>query len=223
MQNLIKILFFGSFSLMIISCKSFNGKIEKREYCDANFEKSQKLYLVNKSTNKTFRFTIRQTEIINNSLKEYSTELLTLEPGDEVYLGCEESIGVQKYNKVKIPVIIDTVVLENTPKYYTLDTSIIGYDYYPDFFYKSYIYRFYEVKIAAYKRGIPIKDYVDRYKLYMEIPTNLIVDFSDSEIKRINDTLIISLIDYSAPLNRDKINFEYKITGEMQIPYSKME
>lgn len=66
--------------LLFISCnKGLDGKIETRS--------GDKMYLVNTSPEKPFKFTIKTTEIANDSTNEYYTAIIELAPGDEKYLG----------------------------------------------------------------------------------------------------------------------------------------
>jgi len=66
--------------ICLYSCsKKLDGKIEVRE--------KNKVYLVNKSTDKSFLFTVKTTSVINDSVYNYKTQRIELVPGDEAYLG----------------------------------------------------------------------------------------------------------------------------------------
>lgn len=65
------------------SCSKINGKIEKR----ANGQ----IFLVNTSLNNKYKFTVKRTEIKNDTIETYSTEIIQLAPGDEVFLADYET------------------------------------------------------------------------------------------------------------------------------------
>mgnify|MGYP006919274679 FL=1 len=63
----------------MIGCSNkFDGRIENR---------AGQSYLVNTSTSESFRFTVKKTEIKDDSTFSYSTDLISLSPGDEKLLG----------------------------------------------------------------------------------------------------------------------------------------
>lgn len=89
------------FLLLIIclhcgSCTRFEGVIEIRQ---------KDVYLVNSSSTKGFSFTIKQTEIIDDSVYNYSTDIMDLAPGDEKRLGVTDSMSLQTYSLAKRQVI----------------------------------------------------------------------------------------------------------------------
>jgi len=68
-------------TILFISCKNkFNGKIENRD---------NSFYLVNTSSDQAFQFTIKATETKDDTVKNYSTSLIELQPGEEKFLGKE--------------------------------------------------------------------------------------------------------------------------------------
>jgi len=78
-----KLLYFISIMLILLSCS--NGKIEFRR--DTTFCKGDGAeFLVNKSKNKKIQFTIRQNPA--NQATNVSTKTYTLNPGDEIFIGC---------------------------------------------------------------------------------------------------------------------------------------
>jgi len=72
----------------IYSCKNINGEIEIR---------GNNAYLVNTSSEIQYQFTVKKTEIKNDSLYTYSTEIIELAPGDEELLGVIFSKSAIKY------------------------------------------------------------------------------------------------------------------------------
>lgn len=74
-----KILTFTYLTILLIGCSSkFDGRIENR---------AGQSYLVNTSTSQSFRFTIKKIEIKDDTTYSYSTDLISLSPGDEKLLG----------------------------------------------------------------------------------------------------------------------------------------
>ncbi|HMJ46803.1 MAG TPA: hypothetical protein VK498_05705 [Ferruginibacter sp.] len=91
----ILILFTGLFS-----CNSFRSKIEFRgKGCDTQIPNSQDVYLVNTSTTKSIKVTVRNTLIFDDSSKDYQIHIYKLNPGDEKYLGCTDESYPIEYDK----------------------------------------------------------------------------------------------------------------------------
>lgn len=84
--------------IFITGCSRKNGKIEDR---------FGSYYLVNKSSSKKYRFTVKRTEIQDNKFHTFSTELIELSPGDERLLGPKSFKTNIKY-PVKEKQILDT-------------------------------------------------------------------------------------------------------------------
>lgn len=78
--------------LLLYSCNSSEGLIEIRQ---------QRFYLVNKSFTKSYRFTIKQTEIREEKWYKYSTDLIELAPGEERFLGEEMNITKTEYQTLE--------------------------------------------------------------------------------------------------------------------------
>jgi hypothetical protein len=90
------------------SCNNSNGKIEERDNrCFDELKDSKKIFLVNKSRDKTYQFTYKMTQTVNDTVRNYETYIITLALGDERYLGCSEMLDKQYYQKKKVIVIID--------------------------------------------------------------------------------------------------------------------
>ena len=74
---------------ILCSCNKLDGKIEIRN--------NDRAYLVNGSTNKTFKFTLKTTTITNDSVYHYNTEIKELAPGDEMFIGKENDVSKIEY------------------------------------------------------------------------------------------------------------------------------
>lgn len=83
-------IYFLLFMLTItsIACNSIQGKIEQR---------AKSFYLVNNSKFQSYKFIIKKTEIQNDSIYKYSTQVVELLPGDEKYLGEISAVSETKY------------------------------------------------------------------------------------------------------------------------------
>ena len=88
-------------TLLICSCNNLKGRIEKRDNGCDGVSNSKKVFLVNDSKTELCQFTVKYIETINDKNNEYSTQLITLQPGDEKYLGCDISYSEQKYLSTK--------------------------------------------------------------------------------------------------------------------------
>lgn len=85
--------------ILIVGCSALEGKIEKRKNGD--------YYLVNTSKTKGFDFTIKTTKIVDDSIYQYSTQIITLHPGDEISLD-ENTFDTSTF--IRYP-IFDTPIL----------------------------------------------------------------------------------------------------------------
>jgi hypothetical protein len=96
------------FIFALFSCNNPKGAIEERDNgCFAELKDSKKIYLVNKSRDKIFQFTCKTTAITNDTVKTYATKIYTLDPGDELYLGCSESLSEQEFGVKKVFKIVE--------------------------------------------------------------------------------------------------------------------
>lgn len=80
-----------AFVLTLCSCNKLDGKIETRD--------KNKVYLVNTSETKAYRFTLKTTSITDDSIYEYKTQLITLQPGDEMFIGSKSGVSQVEYPK----------------------------------------------------------------------------------------------------------------------------
>ena len=95
----------GLLLLAITSCnKQLSGKIEERE--------NKSVYLVNKSKSKPFKFTIKKSALVKDSVIESETSLISLFPGEEKYLGDSEAVSDSDY----VPVLRKELVLTGADK-----------------------------------------------------------------------------------------------------------
>lgn len=110
-----EIYFITVFTLLVfcISCNQLDGAIEHRI--------GNKLYLVNKSKTKEFRFTVKVTKIINDTLVEYSTRQNQLAPGDELYLGNENGISEKQYPTIEKKILKTYLFKVLNDKFYYKD------------------------------------------------------------------------------------------------------
>jgi len=89
--------------LSLFGCSNIDGSVEKRDSgCNEVDATSKKVFLVNNSTSKTYQFTVKKIEIKNDINKSYSTDLHILEPGDEIFLGCDKWLSEIEYLKKDI-------------------------------------------------------------------------------------------------------------------------
>jgi hypothetical protein len=85
------------------SCNKLDGKTEIRD--------KNRVYLINSSETKTFKFTLKTTTITNDSLYSYKTEIIELAPGDEIFIGNKNAVSKIEYPDIDITVA-DTIKLE---------------------------------------------------------------------------------------------------------------
>jgi hypothetical protein len=109
-------------TLTIYSCDNkLDGKIETRE--------QDKIYLVNTSKTKLFKFTVKATKVTNDSTYDYSTDVIELPPGDEKYLGArKETVIEQKppFDPSKpFTAVAETTIVTQAP----LHQDLIQYKY----------------------------------------------------------------------------------------------
>lgn len=207
----------------LFSCSSFDGVIEKRDKgCNTELPNSKKVFLVNKSSNKKYKFTIKSTETANDTSKEYSTQFVVLEPGDETYLDCDEKLGVQLFDKKKIPSTIDTVIfIDNHNMMCTNDTSLLKYNLPFEFIYNEKDVSLEDVNEAAQESRLPITEYVVKAGMFICIPKDNI----EYEKKHITgdtkEKIIVIVDDLSKPLPRIHYKKEFEIKGQIEIKEKK--
>ncbi len=80
--------------LSFCSCDRVDGKIETRN--------KSKAYVVNGSTTKTYRFTVKTTSIKNDSIYNYQTKIVELAPGDELFLGNRNEVSEIEYPYIRV-------------------------------------------------------------------------------------------------------------------------
>ncbi len=83
--------------ITLFGCSRIQGKIEFRDRgCDETIPDSKMVYLVNKSAFKSYRFTVRKTEITNDTIRSYKVDFHILEPGSEEFLKCDKWLVPKK-------------------------------------------------------------------------------------------------------------------------------
>jgi hypothetical protein len=107
-------------------CYGFNQKIdhaiETDEYRDKDSE-TKSAYLINESIDKTYEFTIKEVETIDDTIINYHTIKIKLLPGDEKWLGCTKFLNGEKYYTKEI---IDTFYREDAKNYSITDIVTIN-------------------------------------------------------------------------------------------------
>ncbi len=199
----------------LFSCSSFEGSIEERDHgCENELPNSKKVFLVNESPTKKYKFTVKSTETANDTFKAYSTQFFTLEAGDEIFLGCNEKLGTKAFGIKKIPVRIDTTMfLDNHTILCTLDTSILKSNLPLEFIYNENIIPLEDVNKAAYESQVSLSDYVVKAGMFVCIPRKNI----DHATGKTKEMVLVVINDFSAPLPRTHYKTEFTITGQVQI------
>ena len=93
---------------LFFSCSKFDGYIEERALSKSDSVKSY--FLVNKSSDKKFTFTIKETSLINKTSSSYKTNFYTLEPGEEVSIGKNFTYSDLSYQDTFIVTSYDTLI-----------------------------------------------------------------------------------------------------------------
>lgn len=89
-----KILSIIALAVLLYSCgNSLDGRIETRE---------GKVYLVNTSTSKEYEFTIKETIIVNDTVKNYKIHSVPVIAGGERFLGKKDSIKPLTYPSIEV-------------------------------------------------------------------------------------------------------------------------
>jgi hypothetical protein len=143
--------------LVLCSCKDINGRIEKRDNRCDGIAISKRIFLVNNSKTQKYQYTVKSTESINDSINNYSTEQIILEPGDEKDLGCDLYYYEIKYLTSEKLQIVDS----GTEKIYQ---------------YKNKTYSRNDLKKFATESKMNVDDYIN------EVPNLKIVPLFDTTI-----------------------------------------
>lgn len=203
----------------LFSCSSFNGRIEARDGgCDKTLTNSKKVFIVNKSINKKYRFTVKAIETINNKEKTYKTTFITLEPGDEQLLGCDSRSELLNFPKKKIPIHVDSIidVEDKSAVLCTYNDSILKYDFNWKFVYNNHEVDLSDIKEAALKSGMTISEYLSKTKMLIEIPENL-TEYDDSLKKYPRKTLWLTVDDTSKLRERNLYKYKFELTGQIEL------
>jgi hypothetical protein len=224
MKEKIWILILGVLSIFYCSCKSsINAKIEMRERMCDNISDANSVYIVNTSKTRKLKFTVRETEIINDTTKNYSTSHIELEPGDEKYLGCDKKYGSENYKEFGLVIIIDTIIYAKASgttserKFYcTRDTSILNYMFDHVFIFKSDIVDTSEVaKYALEERKMTLKELLPETKLFIGIPEGSLVINENLTQRSKSLKAILKCFDPRVQLKKDVYVYKFEVTGQM--------
>lgn len=218
MADIFRNLVFVSF-IILISCKSQVGKIELRKnvilqnqiFSDdistepiEEIKGSEKAYLINTSFTNSYQFTIREISVIDDTLTEYQTNRILLEPGDEKLIGETKFLLGKKFAESIIP---DTVFSVGHLKKGNL------------YKYKNSTYTDIQVASAATKKGLSFVDYIKMYKIKnISLAKDTIKTLAKIEILDIKTKIII---DSTIKLKRKNVIKKYECTGELLISKSK--
>jgi hypothetical protein len=224
MKEYVMMLILGLLSIFYCSCtSSINAKIEKREPMCNNISDANSVYLVNTSETKKLKFTIRETEIINDTTKNYSTSHIELAPGDEEHLGCDKKIGSEKYNELELLINVDTIIYAkdskttNEQKFYcTRDTSTLNYIFDHVFIFKSDIVDTSEVaKYALEEKKMTIKELLPETKLFIGIPEKCLAISMNLSQQTKSLRAILKCLDPRIKLKRDVYVYKFEVTGQL--------
>lgn len=206
-------------SVGLFSCKSFNGSIEKRDLgCDSTIVDSKKIFLVNKSSDKKFKFTIKATKTTNEKANDYSTEFLVLEPGEEIFLGCDGKKEFLSFPKKKIPVQIDSILDVNNKSAIlcTYNDTILKYNFDWHFVYDNKEFTMTDLKEGALKSAMTISEYLRKGKILIEIPENS-TDYDNSLEIYPKKTLWLNVDDLTKPQKINVYRYKFEITGQVEV------
>ncbi len=121
--------FIISFLIFLISCDdTFLGEIEYRndnidcygkKYDDSylsEFNQDLKIdpdnksaYLVNKSSNNTYEFTVKVIQTLDDTISNHRTFKIKLAPGDEKWLGCTKYFGDANFANATVDTTISKI------------------------------------------------------------------------------------------------------------------
>ncbi len=125
-QQMKQILLLLTFALY--SCNSpLDGSIEERE--------NKKLYLVNKSKDKIMAFTVKCTVTKNDSIYDYATEVMTLQPGAEKFL-TEKQIVVKGKEIINLVPVDDSDLVKQQSKIKVTNIKVLESIRQPDTIYQ---------------------------------------------------------------------------------------
>ncbi|MFM2337591.1 MAG: hypothetical protein RL115_784 [Bacteroidota bacterium] len=185
--------------LTLVGCAGDNGIIESRDHNCEGVLNSKRVFIVNKSKKEKYKFTVKRIEIINDTIKKYSTKIIELEPGNEEDLGCELYYSDQKYLSIeKIKILKEDTVYKKGNIIYTKDEI---------------------KKIVEMNKETSYNQYITQNKLEM-LP---LIEVTKSKLY---DTLINNIskkyykyetFDSTKIVNQKKHILQYKITGYVAI------
>lgn len=183
------------FCFFIFSCSSkLNGKIENRG--DNN------VYIVNTSSYKIFKFTVKTTKVTNGTVYEYSTKRITLAPGDENFLGVVYDTADATYPMVDVTKLNIYIKVPDSLRGIKNQNIFFEHEGFP-------------ITIDTVVGGTPV------LVLYYKDPLKIL------KINATRDTilggfsgkyeLVTAKEKSKIPNPRDKIKYIYKVTGQVEI------
>lgn len=187
--------------LIFFGCSGLDRSIEKRDIgCNETITDSKKVYLVNKSSNKIYQFTVKRTEIINDTTKTYSTSLHVLEPGDEIYLGCDQFLSEIQYFKHNIRRKTDFPTAKMV---------------FPD-------YSIGDIPINQYKKALEHGAKLSSDSIWGGNEIGKYLTY-DTLINGVHELYVsYEIIDKTKKMPRDRFKIEYEVTGQIDFK-DKME
>lgn len=181
-----KILLFIVVATAINACgNKLDGKIEIRD--------KNKVYLINQSKTKVYKFTIKTTSTTNDTIKAYKTEFVELQPGDEKYIGNNKvEIQVPVIERWSYPPGIDTPKTPMVISY--IDFSARVKKKYPE-------YKDVEDMLLTQK-------IIEKYPEYKNV-----VYFGDT-IKTYSSNITVDI-----PTVVNNVKYDYEVTGQIELKF----
>ena len=201
--------------LIFVSCKSHVGKIELRQnvklqypiFTNGNTKEpieelkdSEDAYLVNTSFTNSYQFTVKEISIIDDTVLEYKTYKIILDPGDEEFIGRTKFLIGKKFSETIVP---DTLFSNQKVEIDSL------YEY------KNSTFTASEVANAAKKNNLSFNDFIVKYNIKKKFlsrnkPGTL-------SFREIFNRLPEIVIDSTTELKRKTIHRKFECTGESLI------
>lgn len=207
----------GFIAFVLVRCNEIDAKIEGRN--------KNSVFLVNSSKTKTFEFTVKTTEIQDDTIYSYSTELITLSPGDEKYLGYRKAVSPIEYPMKEIIIFkayqIDQTnkknnqdknemppFLDEGQKVKLSDTIINGELIRREYIYGGLSHRLYELKHNPFLLGLKKE------------PSQLLKDTLIMHEPFLYESYHQSIKDMDNPYPVKRFSYKYKVTGQTEIKNS---
>ncbi len=185
-----------AFSILVAACSSkMNGKIEYRGDND--------VYLVNTSSSKIFRFTVKTTKVTNDTIYDYSTESIPLAPGDEELLGVKYDTAEATFPMIEVTRLNIYIRVPDSLKHIESNNVFFNHGGFP-------------ITLDTVINGVNV------LVLYYKDPLQII------EVEAVRDTtvgnftgkykVVTSIEKSSVPNPPDRLKYIYTVTGQVEIP-----